>query len=95
MTRITSTLAAALAAFLLAAPAAGAVDRRVEQALAQERTYTQQATVASTPRHTAPAQDDGAPTVLIAGAVTGALALLGAGTAAVRRRRRPVSAAVA
>jgi MYXO-CTERM domain-containing protein len=93
MTRTSHTFAAALATVLLAAPAAGASDRRVEQALAQERTYTQQATVSSMPRHAV--QDDGTPTLIIAGAVTAGLALLGAGTVATRRRRRPVPVAVA
>jgi hypothetical protein len=93
MTRRSPTLAAAVAALLLAAPAAGAADRRVEQALAQERAYTQQATVASTPRHAATAPSDGAPVALIAGAVAAGVALLGSGVA-VGRRRRPVSAGV-
>jgi hypothetical protein len=84
MTRLSPTLAA-VTAILLAAPAAGAADRRVQQALAQERMY-QQATVASTPRETAPADDDGVPLTLIAGAATAALALVGAGAAVVSRR---------
>lgn len=86
MTKFRPTLAALLAALVLAAPAAAA-DRRTEQALAQERTYTQQAAVSSVPARPVPARDDGSPLTLLA--VAGAC-LVAASAAVVVRRRRPV-----
>jgi hypothetical protein len=89
MTHLRPTLAAALAALVLAAPATAA-DRRTEHALAQERTYTQQATVSSAPARPAPAQDDGSPLTLIAAGVAIALAASGATLLARRHRRDPL-----
>jgi predicted amidohydrolase len=82
------------AASLLIAPAAGAADRRTEQALTQERAYTNQIRVVSTPR---PTPDDGTPVALIAGSLAGAVLVLGGAGVAVRRRhaRPPLAARAA
>jgi hypothetical protein len=86
------TLAAALAAFLLAVPSAWAADPRIEQALAQERTYTQQATTGSTPTRTAdapaPAPDSDVPVALLATAIAAGLLLASGGVAFYRRHMR-------
>jgi hypothetical protein len=89
MTRLRPTLAALLAALVLAAPAAAA-DRGTEQALAQERTYTQQATVSSARARPVPERDDGSSPALLA--IAGACVVVAVSGALVAHRRRPLVA---
>ena len=58
----------------------------VERALAQERTYTQQATVGTTPARSATPPDDGMPVEWLAGGTATALLLVAAAGVTARRR---------
>jgi hypothetical protein len=85
MTTLRPTLAALLAALVLAAPAAA--DRGTQQALAQERTYTHQATVSSARARPVPERDNGSSLAPLA--IAGACVLVAVSGALVARRRRP------